>query len=421
METGLTSGSGTGFEPTPAGGTDERQLTSDIDSLRRRMVDDLRARAVVTAPAVEAALRVVPRHVFVPEVPPERAYADEAVVTKVGDDGMPISSASQPAIVALMLEQLDVEPGHRVLEIGTGTGYNAALLAQLVGPEGVVTTVDIDADVVERATAGLRDAGFEQVRVVRVDGGLGWPDGAPYDRIIVTAGAWDLPPAWSEQIAPDGRLVVPLGLRGVYRSVCFEPAGRSWRGRSIVDCGFMPLRGEFAGPGRYVSVGESGSIWDDGDLRGDVSVLAALDEQPRVELTTTVTATPTQLWRSLALWLALTDPAFVRFFGGLPDDAVGGVGLLEGGSLAIPVRAGGEARNADETTEVLVRGYGPHGHVLASRLADRIRSWDARGRLATSGLRVDAYPADTPDAAITADWIVTKRYTRLGISWNARS
>lgn len=123
----------------------------DAADLRHRMVDDLRARAVVTSPAVEAALRVVPRHVFVPEVPPERAYADEAVVTKVGDDGMPTSSASQPSIVGLMLEQLDVARGHRVLEIGAGTGYNAALLAELVGPEGAVTTVDLDADVVERA------------------------------------------------------------------------------------------------------------------------------------------------------------------------------------------------------------------------------------------------------------------------------
>ncbi|REF36778.1 methyltransferase, FxLD system [Thermasporomyces composti] len=388
----------------------------DAADLRHRMVDDLRARAVVTSPAVEAALRVVPRHVFVPEVPPERAYADEAVVTKVGDDGMPTSSASQPSIVGLMLEQLDVARGHRVLEIGAGTGYNAALLAELVGPEGAVTTVDLDADVVERAAAGLRDAGFDQVRVVCADGGLGWPDGAPYDRIIVTAGAWDLPPAWTGQLAPSGRLVVPLGIRGVYRSVCFEPVGRTWRSGSIVDCGFMPLRGEFAGPGRYVKVGESGSVWDDGDLRGDVNVLAELGpgQSPAVELATTVTATSTQLWRSLALWLALTDPAFVRSFGGLPDDVVGGLGLLEGENLAVPCRPHG--RHGDEPFQVMVRGYGPDGHGLASRLAERIRAWDRR---TTAGLRIDAYPVETPDAAIPAEWIVPKRHTKLGISWNA--
>src|SRR5215204_4057723 len=122
--------------------------------------------------------------------------------------GRPISSSSQPAIMAVMLDQLDVRPGQRVLEIGTGTGYNAALLAELVGGSGAVTTVDIDADLVEQAGRNLDAAGVGGVDVVRGDGSAGgvdvvrgdgsagWPDAAPYDRIILTAAARDLAPAW---------------------------------------------------------------------------------------------------------------------------------------------------------------------------------------------------------------------------------
>ncbi|MGH3885395.1 MAG: methyltransferase domain-containing protein [Pseudonocardiaceae bacterium] len=109
-------------------------------------------------------------------------------------------------------------PGHRVLEIGAGTGYNAALLAHLVGPAGKVTTVDIDSKVVRGARECLAAAGYRGVSVVCGDGEFGYSDHAPYDRIVVTAGAWDLPPAWVDQLAAGGRLVVPL--RFPVKSAC---------------------------------------------------------------------------------------------------------------------------------------------------------------------------------------------------------
>ncbi|MQA87715.1 MAG: methyltransferase domain-containing protein [Streptosporangiales bacterium] len=125
-----------------------------------------------------------------------------------------MSAASQPTIVATMLEQLQAEPGHHVLELGAGTGYNATLLAHLVGNDGQVTTTDVDDDIVDGARAGLAAAGVDNVRVILGDAALGYPGGAPYDRIIATVGAYGLPPAWLEQLAPHGRLVVPLRLRG---------------------------------------------------------------------------------------------------------------------------------------------------------------------------------------------------------------
>jgi protein-L-isoaspartate(D-aspartate) O-methyltransferase len=110
----------------------------------------------------------------------------------------------------MMLGQLDPQPGDRVLEIGAGTGYNAALLAELVSDTGSVTTVDIHPDVTDHARHALAETGYDRVRVVTGDGALGEPDHAPYDKIIVTVGPWDLPPAWFDQLAPGGTLVVPL-------------------------------------------------------------------------------------------------------------------------------------------------------------------------------------------------------------------
>ncbi|HET9896690.1 MAG TPA: hypothetical protein VFQ44_17305 [Streptosporangiaceae bacterium] len=123
-----------------------------------------------------------------------------------------------------MLEQAAIEPGMRVLEIGSG-GYNAALIAELVGPSGAVTTVDIDPDVTGRATELLAAAGYGQVRVVLADGTGGEPAGAPYDRIMVTVEAADIAPAWVTQLVPQGRLVVPLRVCSLTRSVVRTPRG----------------------------------------------------------------------------------------------------------------------------------------------------------------------------------------------------
>jgi protein-L-isoaspartate(D-aspartate) O-methyltransferase len=134
----------------------------------------------------------VPRHLFLPGVDLKTAYAPKPVVTKRADNGTAVSSASSPNLVAEMLEQLDVQPGHRVLEIGAATGINAALLAELVGPTGRVVIIELDDDLAGGARAGLAAAGYPQVEVICGDGALGDPARAPYNRIIVTAGAWVL-------------------------------------------------------------------------------------------------------------------------------------------------------------------------------------------------------------------------------------
>jgi protein-L-isoaspartate(D-aspartate) O-methyltransferase len=187
---------------------------ADADRLRNALVDRIQADGHARTPAVEAALRAVPRHLFVPDAPLSDAYANAPVNIKYDTDGTSISCASQPGVVALMLDQLDAQPGERVLELGAGTGYNAALLGHLVGPAGHVTTLDVDDDLVEGARAHLAAAGVTNVEALTRDGALGHAEGAPYDRIIATVGAHGIPHAWLDQLAPGGRLVTPQRLTG---------------------------------------------------------------------------------------------------------------------------------------------------------------------------------------------------------------
>ena len=405
--------------------------SSDDRTLRHQMVDALRDRGLVRTPLVEAALRGVPRHLFLPGVPLEQAYADDAIVTRRDADGIPTSSASQPAIVALMLEQLELDRGQRVLEIGAGTGYNAALLAHAVGPGGSVTTVDLDDDVVEGARGRLREVGRganEPPAAVAVecgDGGLGFAAHAPYDRIIVTVGAWDVPPAWAAQIADGGLLVVPLGLNGPQRSICFGRSGPRWRSRTVIGCGFMPMRGDFAGPGRQLPMGDDATLWIDDGREADAGALRGRLDQPVTEFGTGVVAAAGHARGALSLWLALTERRFCGVYG-LPG-VFAGTGMVDDDQLAVTIRYDGDgAASTDgaetstdgaETFEVGVRGYGPDSRPLAERLADAVRAWDAAGQPSTEGLRVEAHPAGTPDEVIVGGHVVDKRYSRLGISW----
>jgi protein-L-isoaspartate(D-aspartate) O-methyltransferase len=218
------------------------------EDLRARLVEELRANGSIRTIGVAAAFAEVQRELFIPEVVAERGleavYRDEAYVTKRDAHGMPLSSSSQPAMMAQMLELLECSPGHRVLEIGAGTGYNAALLSKLVGPTGQVFTVDVDPEIAERAQRGLRAAGAA-APVAVADGRAGFALGAPYDRIMVTASAPEIPRAWLEQLADGGRLVVPLRLDPDADAIQLIPAfvrhGEILEAVETTWGGFMPL------------------------------------------------------------------------------------------------------------------------------------------------------------------------------------
>ncbi len=239
------------------------------------MLGELRGRAALRSSPVAEAFGSVPREAFLPGVPLETVYrVDRAVPTRFDGHGISISSASAPSIMAVMLERLDCKPGHRVLEIGAGTGYNAALLAHLVGLNGHVVTLELDADTTASARQALSKVACS-VDVRHADGWQGAPDAAPFDRIIVTAGIWDVSPAWIEQLRPGGRMIAPLWIGpGLELAVTADRVGDGLSSVAVDWCGFMRLRGEHAGPEHWTSVGE----WTATTVNDDPEPIARLGE-----------------------------------------------------------------------------------------------------------------------------------------------
>ncbi|HWE91496.1 MAG TPA: methyltransferase, FxLD system, partial [Pseudonocardiaceae bacterium] len=229
---------------SPVATTVSDTSAASADELRAKLVDRLVTDKTVRTPAIESALRHVPRDLFLPGIPLPETYANEAVYTKCDGTGARISAASEPKIVAIMLEQLQIQPGDRILEMGAGTGYNAALMATITGDAGHVTTIDIDDDIVAGAQEHLTAAGVTNVVAVRADGALGRREAGPFDRVIATVGCFEVPTPWLEQLAPGGRLVAPVRLAGTAsRSIVFEREGAGWISRGSNMCTFMPLRG----------------------------------------------------------------------------------------------------------------------------------------------------------------------------------
>jgi protein-L-isoaspartate(D-aspartate) O-methyltransferase len=240
----------------------------DIAALRAGLVEKLKDLGYLSKDEVGQAFLRVPREAFVPDVRLDRLYQDIAVVTRWNRAGEPTSSSSQPAIMARMLEVLDLARGQNVLEIGVGTAYNAALLQELVGQEGRVTSVDIQASVAREASDRLACAGYGRVEVLCRDGFLGVPERAPFDRVIVTTSTPDISPAWWQQLRPGGLLVVPLRLTGPQAVFAFERTEDGFVSRRYVAGGFMPMRGIMARGAFDRRLGPRRDLGVSGEYRG---------------------------------------------------------------------------------------------------------------------------------------------------------
>ena len=225
------STSGNGFHPASA-------HTAEVDPALRRqeMVERQLRKRGIRDERVLAAMLAVPRHEFVPADLAPEAYSDRPLPIGHGQ------TISQPFMVAAMAEALRLSGGERILEIGTGCGYQAAVLS-LLGRE--VRTIEIQEDLAVDAADRLRRLGYHNVQVHVADGTLGWPDAAPYAAIIVTAAAPDVPPPLAAQLAEGGHLIVPVGTPDEQRLLYLEKHGGTLTQSALYHCRFVPLIGQY--------------------------------------------------------------------------------------------------------------------------------------------------------------------------------
>jgi protein-L-isoaspartate(D-aspartate) O-methyltransferase len=418
--------------------TDSSNPLDRAAGLREALTKLLRDREAIRTARVEAAFRSVPRHLFVPDSDLDTAYSDQSISVKQRG-GVSISSSSQPAIMAIMLEQLDVQPGHKVLEIGAGTGYNAALLAHLVGSEGRVVSVELDEDLAEKARQHLEAAGYgDRVEVVCDDGGYGYPEGAPYDRIILTASAWDVTPSWWTQLKQGGRLVLPLSLRGPQVSAAFENRNGMLASLRLEPCGFMDLRGEFAGQTITRVFGPEQSNRIDTELPDapETDILERWLSGAHTDYDTRLDVTPREVGRGVETWLALHELGYCRAlatgsgidaallpplfgYGGnwrahFTSGVVSALGLC---LLArIPDQPLPEDSFASKPFRLWLRCYGDDPD-LAARMIDHLQAWDAIGRLGSDALHLRVYPAKQIIQPEPNTFILPRRWTIITAQW----
>jgi protein-L-isoaspartate(D-aspartate) O-methyltransferase len=396
----------------------------EAERLRQGLADGLVGKGSIRSAAVEAAFRKVPRHLFTPEVGLARAYADDVVRTKRDADGATTSSASAPWLQAVMLEQTMTGPGMRCLEIGSG-GYNAALLRELVGPTGSVTTMDLDGEVVSRARACLAAAGYGDVRVLHADGEFGAAQFGPFDRIVVAAGAWDVPPAWVGQLVEGGRLVVPLRTFGMTRSWALARQSNVLVGGDPRMCGFVPMRGVSGYRGATVEIDDGVRLWPDERHPPDLDGLRGVLGLPSAEAWSGVTVDGMEPFDHLDLWLARL-PGFVPLLAeqeavdrGVvrPSWRLGTPAVVQCGTLAYRARLR-PVEGVPDQYEFGAVAHGPDAAGLAGRFVEQVRAWHERAR-PRPGLTV--LPAGTPDDRLPAGLVLDKRHTRIVVSWPTES
>src|SRR5215470_3088578 len=403
--------------------------TMGSESLRNAMVDrlavDHAAKGLVLRPEVEAAMRTVPRELYTPGLPLEQAYENRAVPTKRrGEEN--VSSVSAPFLIAEMLGQaadaLGGLQGRHALEIGSG-GYNASLLRELVGPSGSVTTVDIDPEVTDRALACLAAAGYHDVTVVCADAEHPIAPSRRYDLIIVTAGAWDIPPAWRDQLTDDGVLVVPLRTFGITKSWALHHRGDRLVSESHRQCGFVSIQGDGAQQVRYVDIADGVHLRLDEGQQIDPAVLDGLLAQPREEAWAGVSLPPRTTLLNLNLWLAtrLTHEAGQFVVLTAQETAI------ESGIVAPSWQFGTPATLDDSTFayrsalrwagrlfDLGAYAHGPEAAAAAKRMVEHMRAWVDAG---SPPPVLHVLPAHTPDGDLPDGAVLDKRHSRLVLAF----
>jgi protein-L-isoaspartate(D-aspartate) O-methyltransferase len=276
--------------------------------------------------------------------------------------------------------------------------------------------------------------GYGNVKVVCGDGGLGYAEGAPYDRIIVTVGAWDVVPAWWDQLSLGGRLVVPLNTVGQFEhSIAFVNVGDHLESASVANCSFMLMRGQFQGPTRLITIGPDSSLWVRGQQAGEVDPdgLYELLAGPSKDVSTGIEVSGDDWW-GLSTWLAVhRQPLFTMFASG--DSAERGIvpgfvqevggrrmratqGIVAKGTMCLltrlPAAPSEETPSSDEPLELFVRTYG-RDDALGRGITDLLVAWDRAGRPEAQFAGFKALRKDTEYEPAADESVVEKRWTNL--------
>ena len=380
------------------------------------MVAGLKERGELADPRLEEAFLNVPRHIFLPEIPLEKAYTDDAITVKHDESGNAISSSSQPTMMALMLRQLRLEENQNVLEVGAGTGYNAAIMQYLVGPNGNVTTLEIDKELTRQVRNNIQQIGSGNIRVVHADGAMGYAPRAAYDRIIATAGVWDIPKAWFDQLKPRGIVVAPIWVDAMQYSAAFmeQGDGTFYSGRNL-PCGFILMRGTDAGPRLGLRVGTSPLVLMANDVQemdgGALHTLLSDDGEynrlkQRLE--------SNEYFSSVLPYLALNMPETFHFaaYSLPPNQQIYG---LNSNGFAVVGLASACFAPFNGVGETITYGA-PDAFMMLQGLMD---DWEAAGKPSSSMLRLRLVPKDMDPPAINIGRLYEREHHYLHV-WQAQ-
>jgi protein-L-isoaspartate(D-aspartate) O-methyltransferase len=372
----------------------------------RAMIDrysgELKAAGAIRSAAVERAFRTVERHRLLetfyhrgaegtrtlehdPGQPRQDhlalIYADTVLATR-HIDGRPASSTSQASLVARMLELLDLGEGMKILEVGAGTGYNAALMAEIVGDQRLVVTVDVLEDVVDQTRRLLAGAGYPGIQVLLRDGFEGVAEQAPFDRIVATVGCSDLSPRWAGQLAGHGVMLVPLEHASGHPLALLGHDGEELHGRLVLRTGFIPVRGPL-----HIE-----DLWMREVIVPDQAELVhEPDSGPRFG--------PRRPGEPM--WLTDEEDDFLFY-----------LGLTDRGACHAP-QGPGLSAGSDGMAALAPDGiWWWKEESLARELDRRYREWDARGRPAMGDYQVSLVPIGAGGDPPPGGWQIVRRFYR---------
>ncbi len=390
------------------------------DNLIKPLVAEIRRRGDLQDERVASVFAKVPRHLFLPGAPLEDVYAaDKSIELAHDPDTGAVTSASiMPTMVAQMLDLLQINEGDNVLEIGTGTGYTAALIRQLVGDSGSVTTMEIDRQTARHARDTFQRAGYSDINVVEGDGANGYAPRAAYDRIVSTVGVWDVPALWVRQLKPSGRLVIPIWLDGLQVIAAFEPgADGTLYAREAVPAMFVYMRGAMSGPRVQKFVGSTSlKIIADGVQEIDTAALQQLMMADPEKVYVTANLDKFDYWYGFIPFAMLHEPkGFVFALYTVAKDGIAyglsgeGLALIGGASACfVPYYGLNEAHN-----------YG--GAEAYLEIEDLLAHWQKAERPGIAQLRMRLVPHcyEKPKTKIGKIYIRQVHYLHVWQEWLA--